>query len=117
MVNKLNPMKRDGATVIKEYDNKIVVVMENGEEYTIKGDECSCGHVRDYTPSRSAGLEQSYKKRREASCKHQVALLNSESLGECPNCGNYQVREIKKRSGGRHVLSEYECFKCNTKIR
>lgn len=109
----LNALRRDNAEkVLRNGDSKYKVVMEDGSIFTVTDDSCSCGHERDFQPSRSAGLEQSYRNRRDASCSHQVAVLNSKNLGACSECGEYQVREQKLNHMGRHVDSDYICTGC-----
>jgi predicted RNA-binding Zn-ribbon protein involved in translation (DUF1610 family) len=117
-MERKNPMKRDGAKSILQMDkNEYKVIMENGKEFKVSENECSCGHSYDYTPSMSTSFEQSYQERRSESCQHRIAVLNSEDLGSCPECGGYQVTEEKMNHQGRHVMSRYRCTGCGKKLK
>lgn len=117
MVEQVNHMERDNVeSIIKEDSKEVYTVKKNGHEYIVNGDECSCGHTRDYTPSRSASFKQSYHKRRQKSCEHQKAVLNCKYFGACEECGDYEVREVKKTSGITHVMSTYNCTTCGARV-
>lgn len=115
-MKQLNPMWKDNAIQIFKIDSQKHKVITNKSEFIVDGNSCSCGHTRDYTPSRSAGLEQSYNKRRMASCSHQKAVLNAKDIGPCSNCRNREVRENKMHAHGRHVMSKYICTQCGENI-
>lgn len=117
LMEKRNPMKRDNARIIfKLENNKYKVVTEQRNKFIVEEDECSCGHTYDYQPSMSTSFQQSYKERRKNACQHRVAVLNSEKLGPCDECGCYQVREKEMNHQGRHVMSRYVCTNCSETI-
>lgn len=112
-----NPIEEDGAEKIVQLDAQSYrVTMKDGGVFEVDSDQCSCGHERDYTPSRSASFEQSYRERRNASCAHQRAVLNSKKVGACEECGNRVVRKSKMHHMGRHVMDKFMCANCGAKI-
>lgn len=104
-MKQINPISDDVAVRIFKLDSDKYKLLTEEGQFTIINDLCSCGHERDFTPSMTAGFEQSYINRRNESCVHQEAVLNAVDIGSCSACRNRVVEKNEMHHNSRHVIT------------